>query len=364
MPISGPAVHQQLMDAYTRIQEDLQRARQQTTTSSTQREELLAKRSDSLLELAEHYLPELSEESIRSTWVEIRPTINEILLQKELQCDRLQAELQQAIAKRLEAELQLVTLNQELGQATEKQSELAREVEKKLRENETFVRLSDRAAMAEAALERAEANLAEIEQDASRKLPAYETSALFQYLRDRHFGTDQYTRKGLTRRMDRWVSKLIDFRKAKQSYDFLRQTPDHMQEIIDQDREAFDVVMTELEAHRDQVAEEAGLPEQSNEVQSLTNKRAKHLEEIDRRIHTCDAQQEKLNETAATRGPHYQEAIRQFRTLLAKVDTRQLDQIARSTPEITDDQIVAKLNGFDVQVQTSTKESNNIIERW
>ena len=41
-----------------------------------------------------------------------------------------------------------------------------------------FVLLSDRAAVAEASLERAEANLQEIDQDSARKLPAYEDSTL------------------------------------------------------------------------------------------------------------------------------------------------------------------------------------------
>ena len=232
----------------------------------------------------------------------------------------------------------------------EEQMDLARAVEQRLQEDAGFVRLSDRAAMAEAALERAEANLEEIEQDADRKLPAYENSSLFRYLRDRQLGTDQYSKKGFTRRMDRWVAKMIDYHKAKQSFDFLHDTPARMQEIIANDRESFDVVMTELETHRDQVAQELGLISQAEEVQTLQAQRTELIGEIDQRIRACDAKQQALNEIEDTRGPHYREAIQHFRTLLTRIDSHQLDQIARSTPEITDDQIVAKLNGVDDQV--------------
>ena len=343
MPISGPVVHQQLMDAYSRVQADLQRSRGEETSVAANRERLLAKRSDSLVELAEHYLPELSQEAIRSTWVEIRPSIAEILVAKEQDCDQLRSTLEREIANRRDAESNLAALNRELDQSIEEQNTLALEVEHQLTADADFVRLADRAAKAEAALERAEANLVEIEQDSARKLPAYEESSLFQYLRDREFGTSRYTKRGFTRRMDRWIGKLVDYRKAKQSYDFLRETPNHMREIIAEDRDALNTVMAELEKRRDVVAEGLGLLSKSESVEVLHARRRDLLSVLEDQLEACNGKQLELNEAEGTRGPYYRQAIDHFRRLLEKVDTRQLDQIARSTAEISDDQIVARL---------------------
>ena len=47
-----------------------------------------------------------------------------------------------------------------------------------LRSDPRFTSLSDQAALAEAALERAEDNLQEIDQDSARKLPAYAGRAI------------------------------------------------------------------------------------------------------------------------------------------------------------------------------------------
>ena len=56
MPISGPVVHQQLMDAYSRVQADLETQRGNIATSSTERDQLFDQRGDALVELAKHYL--------------------------------------------------------------------------------------------------------------------------------------------------------------------------------------------------------------------------------------------------------------------------------------------------------------------
>ena len=116
------------------------------------------------------------------------------------------------IDKRGAKESELLKVNEELDAEIEERDRIAHEVEKQLREDAEFVQLSDRAAIAEAALERAESNLDEVEQDAAKKLPAYDNSKLFRYLQDRGFNTDQYTKRGFSRRMDRILAKFIGFK--------------------------------------------------------------------------------------------------------------------------------------------------------
>jgi chromosome segregation ATPase len=203
--------------------------------------------------------------------------------------------------------------------------------------------------VAEAALERAEANLQEIDQDAARKLPAYENSSLFQYLYDRGFGTASYTKRGFTRRMDRALAKFIDFAKAKQGYDFLKRTPDQMRTIIAEDRTALDTVMDELERRRDKVADLLGLPARIKAADAIADQRKTLLDSQDKLRDETDATRTELDQLEDSRGTYYRQAIDSFRQLLDKSGHSDLAQRAHDTPEITDDQIVARLQGVELE---------------
>ena len=350
MPISGPVVHRQLIDAYANAQTRLEQERQRISSSKGERDNLEDHRGDALVELAEHYLPELSLEAIRETWIEVRSSVADVLMRKEDHRRRVRESLASANVRREQLEAELMTLNVELDAAIEAEQEIANQVEQTLRQSDEFVRLSDRAAVAEAALERAEANLQEIDQDAARKLPAYDASSLFRYLHDERFGTEQYSKRGFTRRADRWLAKFINYQQARKSYEFLKQTPEKMREIIAADREAFDTVMNELERHRDEVARKLGLQDKIAETQRLQAKRDTQLRLLNEAVEKTNSIEAELTQLDDARGPYYREAISIFRGMLEKTDSRELRERAKQTAELTDDQIVARLVGVEVEI--------------
>ena len=347
MPISGPVIHRQLMDGYKETEARLESVRQRSQDVDRLRDELDEQRSEALIDLAEHYLPELTREAIRNTWIEVRSSISQILLRKEDHCNRLRNSLQQKNDQRQHAESRLNKVTADLDEAISEQEELGKQVEQELKQDPLFVELSDRAAVAEAALERAEANLSEIEQDAARKLPAYDESKLFRYLYDRDFGTSQYGKRGFTRRMDRWLAKLVDFHKAKQGYEFLRDTPERMRQIIAEDRKSFETVMEEIERHHDTVSRRLGLTGKAEQVEQLKVQRSDQLGETERIQSQADELQHELTDLEDPRGHYYREAIEVFREMLEHSSTRDLQRRARATVDVTDDQIVARLYGVD-----------------
>jgi hypothetical protein len=350
MPISGPDVHQQLMDAYANMQGKLESSREQLLNSKQQRDQLNDDRGDALVNLAEHYLPALTREAISETWLEIRPAVSEILLRQQEHVERTRETLGSLTARRGQQDQQLLVINREFDQAIEAQNSVAEQVRRRLQEDPRFVQLSDRAAIAEAALERAEANLQEIDQDSVRKLPSYDGSSLFQYLHGRGFGTAKYTKRGFTRKVDRWLAKFISYNQARQSYEFLRRTPEQMRRIIAEDRQALDTVMDELERNRDQVAAEFGLPEKIDHARQLEQKRDEQLASLDALLQETDTTQNELNETDDSRGPYYREAVELFREMLAKCNSHDLKRRAEKTREISDDQIVARLTGVEAEI--------------
>ncbi|MFG0260792.1 MAG: hypothetical protein ACF788_00125 [Novipirellula sp. JB048] len=350
MSIPGPVVHRQLIEAYRNAQTRLEQMRQRISASQQERDDLENHRGEAFLELAEHYLPELSDEAIASTSGADRERIADILMRKQDHCRRVQSRLAQANQRRAELESEWITINRDLDAALESQQQIATQVEAALRQSDPFVRLSDRAAMAEAALERAEANLQEIDQEAARKLPAYDNSSLFRYLYDRRFGTQHYTHRGFTRRADRWLAKYIDYQSARQSYEFLKQTPEKMREIIATDREAFDTVMNELERHRDEVAETWGLQTAVSQTQRLQTKRETQLKRLNAAVDETQAIEAELTELEDGRGPYYRQAVAVLRERLEQMNLTELRDRAMQTDELTDDQIVARLAGVATEI--------------
>lgn len=357
MSISGPAMHRLLMDGYKDVQYRLEAMRSRVTSIDAERGDLGEDRSDALVDLAKYYLPELTRESIESSWVEVRGAISQVMMRKEDQRRRVSAALADANDRRYLQEDRFLDVNTALDEAKSTQADLSSKVESELAADETFITLSSQAAVAEAALERAEANLSEIEQDAARKLPGYESSSLFKYLRDRKFGTEQYGKRGFTRRMDRWLATFIDYRKAKQGYEFLVKTPEQMREIIADDRSSLDTVMEDLEKRRDLVVDRLGLTAAIKKVEQLSRRRESQLVELDKIREETETLERELTDLEDTRGEHYREAVTVFREMLAGFDVHDLVSKARRTPSLTDDQIVARIQGVDQKLDELDHET-------
>ncbi|MEO1525244.1 MAG: hypothetical protein AAFX06_07390, partial [Planctomycetota bacterium] len=261
----------------------------------------------------------------------------------------------------------LFEVNASLDESQGRQDELTKEAKSRLTSDDSFVRLSGQAATAEAALERAESNLNEIEQDAAKKLPAYRKSSLFTYLRDRNFGTPEYTKRGITRRMDRWVARLIDYRKSKQSYDFLRDTPDRMRKIIADDRDALYTVMDELESRRDAIANEVGLTAAIKDCEDRVEQRDALLSELHVAQENVASLEAEMTDLEDPHGKYYQEAIETFRDMLAGFRTKELERRAEKTRSLSDDQIVARIVGVDESLEDlksdTRRHHDDLLER-
>ncbi len=364
MTIPGPTVHQQLMDAIKRLTEQWEQDRQGMHDVQKEYEQLDAERDDALRSLAEHYLPELTADAIASTWREVQSEISTLLLQKDDEDRSLKQELKQLQENRTATEKALVEATNVLDVAIQEQNEVSAVVEERLQEEPQFVELADRAAIAEVALERAESNLHEIDQDAARKLPSYQASTLFQYLYERGYGEKRYRSRGLTRRVDRWLARYIDFTKARQGYDFLKQTPDQMRKIIAEDRRSLNTVMEELERKRDHVANAMGLPEKINLTERFTKDRQQSLQTANFISESMNETESRIRDLSDPRGSYYQQAIELFRQTLVGFKSSDLKKRAEATKDdLTDDQIVARLSGVESDrgdLQEASRDRRNL----
>lgn len=356
MPISGSQISQQIQFAYHQGQEALNDARAQIAAADQTLRSLADDREHTLADLARHYLPQLSSEAVQQISVDARQGIEAILLRQQDRITSLNRQVEAFESQFEEVETWVQNSTEKLDTALADQQRVSEQLAKRLAEDVQFKTLTQKAAEAEAALERAENSLEEIEHEATQKLPAYEQSKLFMYLQKQGMGTPTYTGRGVTRRMDRFVSRLIDYPKARQSYDYLRNTPQTLRNLIAQDRQALEVVMAELERQRDAVANELGMPTVVQRVEAADQDHDAALAKSQSVRVELDRLRHERTIAEDPQGSFYQEAIEHFKSILAARDQDALADRARQTPDPRDDQIVARLENVDDRMRGANTE--------
>ena len=320
-------------------------------------DELIAGQSETLRELAELYLPRLSDDAAQKTWSEMQATCGELLLRKEDAHRQSARRLAQATAIREAAEARWQRACALVNEITARCDALAVTLSEQMANDTEFQSLSRRAAEGQARLEQAESSLEEVEHDAHDKLPAYETSKLFRYLRDCDYGTPSYLHRGFNRRWDLWVSRLIDYPKASSGYRFLTTAPIQMRQLISEQRSAVQSTIAEVESRQAVAASSLGLPHlQSEGVQARSEQDEAAL--ATDKARDAEAQAKRgMAEVDDDIGPMYREAISSFQSLLQRTERSLIAARAAETPEMTDDQVVARLR----HIETDLAEKQQLL---
>lgn len=312
--------------------------------------ELVERRGTALMDLAKHYLPDISLASIQSTFVEIRDDLLEVFARKQRRQQQLQDEAAgcERQVEHLEAELQRVTdaLNEKVAER-ERLEELLSD---RLHGSDEFKTLSQHALEAEQKLEQNEARVQEIKDEAAAKLPSYEKSRLFKYLWDAGYGTAAYQEKGWTRRMDGWVAKLIDYPTARRGYHFLTTTPELMALEVERRRTQFNELMEQVEAIEDRVSDEIGLTAVMRAGQELGAERDDLVKSIAEQQDLLLAKQKELMRLQGTDNEFYEQGVARLQQFLGNMNEARLRRESDATPDRQDDAIVAELTWLTDQV--------------
>lgn len=312
--------------------------------------EFVDRRGEALVDLAKHYLPDMSLGSIQGTFHDVRDQLLEVFARKQ----RRQQELHDLAAgcerevEHREAELKRVT--DELDEIVAERDRLESLLADRLHGSEEFATLSARAIEAEKELERNEARVAEINAEAAKKLPSYDGSKLFKYLYDAGYGAPAYKGEGIAKRMDRWVAKLIDFPAARRSYLFLQTTPKLIAKEVEGRRDQFNQLMEQVEAIEDKVSDEIGLTEVMRTGQELGSQRDDLVKAIADQQDRLLKNQEELLRLDGTQNEFYGEALQRLKDFLGNMHSSRLKRESMATVDRKDDAIVAELTWLNDQL--------------
>jgi hypothetical protein len=316
----------------------------------------IRQRGEAVLELAQHYLPELNRETIANSFFEVRQELEDVLEKKQAREAELRGQWERSLDRRAELEASLDKTTEELNTLVARRGELEEKLAGLLAEDREFGELSQRAIAAEAELARNESRVGESRKEASDKLPAYKNSRMFQYLLDRGYGTPGYKKRGLTRRLDRWVARLVDFQRAKKSYNFLRVTPELMAAEVKRRRSEFDGLMEQVEAIERRHSDEIGLTQTLEQGVEVGKRRDALVSKIDTEQKQRDEVEKQIAVLSSDKSDFYQQAVARMKRFLESLEESSLDSHARKTASRKDDALVAELRRLGGQVDEARHE--------
>jgi hypothetical protein len=142
------------------------------------------------------------------------------------------------------------------------------------------------AEQSDAVADLAEKKAAEARTDRADKGKPYEADPLFMYLWQRGYGTGRYAAAPLTRMLDKWVARTVDFEPLRRNYWMLSELPARFDEHAVRMRSAADADVAAVRDLERAAAAAAGVPERASALTAA----AEALAAIDRDIEAKDAE--------------------------------------------------------------------------
>lgn len=199
------------------------------------------------------------------------------------------------------------------------------------------------------------------EADRIEKSKPFDDDPLFRYLRDRQFGTANYTHRGLTRFLDRWVARMIGYENARPDYVRLTELPQLLREHAETTRAGIAGVEDEQRAFERKALEadgiaalEADYARARSELEAID----KRLREAQVKLASLDANHEKA--LLAERDNAYGRALDLLGSTLANESLRSLHVKAKATPTPHDERIVEAIAGMAERLRQVEDEANRI----
>jgi len=327
-------------------------------------DEVVARRGQSLVELSQHYLPELSYGTITTQFAEVRVDLERLLRKKQAHEQQLQEAWDESLDRRSQLETELDQVTNRLDDWAAQRDQLEEQLAERLLANEKFQSLSAEAITAERELGRNEERIAEIREEVAEKLPAYEKSRLFQYLHRRGFGTAKYETRGLARTLDRWVAKLVNYNENRQSYNFLRVTPELIAAEVERRRAEFMALMEQVEAIEDDLSDEMGL----TEVLRQGNETGVAREELLGKLRQLETEQgeieTELQQLEASQNEYYVTGVNRLKGFLGSMEESALEARTRTTPQSADDAIFREIKSLNEQLRDAKNRSHEDRQQW
>ena len=306
--------------------------------------------------MARIYLPELTTEAVSAGLRELQAHLRDALVEQRQHRVTIARHLEEAggRAAELQSEVEeLVGIEEEVAARL---ADAGIAVEAMLANDAEHGNLADEH---EAVMERRSAlkqRRARLQGTANVERHNYEACTPFAYLQKRQFGEPEYDAGPITRALDRWLARRIDYELLAERYRILRIGPHAIQAEIRRLTER----AAELEAEVDRRQDEAGARHGLIRALQADAEAQRAVVEARQRLHEAAGRRDvlaaELRAVDAHRGRPYEHAIDMHENFLQGQSVSELETLARVTPDPRDDALVHRLHDLRERLQGSSRD--------
>ena len=236
-----------------------------------------------------------------------------------------------------------------------------------LLKDDAYLAQIKKVADAEATVVRAEEKLELARQDEVEKGKPYLEDGFFTYLQNRAYGTKDAKGWFLTKLLDGWVARKIDYRQAAENYRRLTDIPKRLNAHVDYLDDQIGIEQQALQAIEAARLESDGV----NALRQLSLEAQTQLESLDKDIEAQEISHQVLVEnhiaiSAGQSGP-MKEAMEALTHALKKMDRRSLSKLAAQTQTITDDRAIDTLRDISETAQDLSddkSEADRLLRKY
>ncbi|MEK6884366.1 MAG: hypothetical protein AABY22_32340, partial [Nanoarchaeota archaeon] len=313
---------------------------------------LTEERENLLVELAAHYLPEMTAQTIKTTLSEVRAKVESIFKQKQHRRQQLETAMQVSVEKESSLEEKLQEVTEQLNQKAEERDKTQSKILEELNADVNYVSLKKHFLQENEKLLRGQKRVQEAQSEAEKKLPAYKENKLFMYLLERVFGTQDYKSNGIIKKLDSWVAGIINYEQNRQNYEILRSMPKLIQEEVKKQEDQVKDLSMESRLMEEKIEIKNGLSKILQEGKLV----GKTRDEIINQIQELDKEQERYDlerkDLDSKKDPYHQEAVQQLKAYLKGKEISDLKERARQTPGSEDDTICSNIEKIDQRIRS------------
>jgi hypothetical protein len=276
----------------------------------------------------------------------------------------LKEQIEASMSRQRQLEEQRKELQQQRDEAGEAMQSRLEETHKRISATEAYRQQQKRAQDTEAVARHAEEKASRAEKDRLEKGKPYEADRLFMYLWNRRFLTPDYRGGWITRQLDNWVAKIIDFQRNRSNYYMLLELPRRLREHATKVQQTAQLEAQALQSMARQAAEADGILELQAKVQEAE----KQLKDVDAKIEAEEISHQKLlaeeAEFNAGTDPLSRQIIEVQAAALEKEPLPSLYRIAQSTHRPEDDVIVARIHQLRQRQEQIGEEIQSLNALW
>ena len=184
----------------------------------------------------------------------------------------------------------------------------------------------------------------------------YEAFKPFAYLQERRFGGPQYDAGPIAQALDRWLARRIEYDLLAERYRILKIGPHAIQAEIRKLTDRAEELEAEVDRRQDEAGARHGLVpalQADAEAQKLVVEARQRLHEAAKRR---DALAAELRAVEIHRGRPYENAIGMHEDFLQSQSVRDLERLARATPDPRDDHLVRRLDDLRARLEGLSKD--------